>query len=153
MKIYKIAQTNNQMSFTPQQGADIISKMTPEQIDNLNPSDAPGGDAAYLLYEARKLKPKVHGKFKRINDNNSFRLWTECNYVVNINGFPILASLYDDPDAIDVDEEDEEKEGYRKGKVFAFFRPENTSDVFESSWSSYEDSIQELLQNKPEWFA
>lgn len=146
---------NKYPPMTPQQGAELIAKMSEEERDSCESKDWPGGIEAFKFYEAKKIMPKVHGKFKRVNHNNSLEIWQYCYFVVNVNGRPILASLYDDPDydgEDELDENGEAKEGSRKGKVLVFFRPEDkVSQIFESDWSNYKDAVDQLIAESG-WF-
>jgi len=79
-------------------GADLIAAMSEDERDNMEPWDAPGGIAAYHYYEARKLLPKPSDKFKKVTDDNSFQLYSEAEYVANVDGTLFGINKFEDPD-------------------------------------------------------
>ena len=78
--------------------ADAIAKMDPDKRDNTEIGDFPGHAAGYNLYEARKLLPNPSDKLKRVTENNSFNLWSEYDYIANVDGRHFGISKYEDPD-------------------------------------------------------
>ena len=79
-------------------------KAMPESVrDNTEAANFPGGYRAYVLYEAQKMVPNPSEKLKRVNDNNSFALWQEMDYVANVNGVQYGVTKDEDPDEPDDD--------------------------------------------------
>ena len=82
---------------TPQQFADRLFRMTPEERDNVEFSENPDG---YRVWEARTLiknmKPNFP-KFKRIPHDYDLNMW--YTHIANVNGVPYgLSDQYEDPD-------------------------------------------------------
>ena len=147
--------------FAPDESADVqlvkdaaaIAAMDPETRDNTEIGDLPGHATAYDLYEARKMLPKPSDKLKRVNDNNSFNLWTNYDYIANVKGRHFGVNKWEDPDASDKDNES------GKAFVYAFkrldqkgmkmrelttndrgelFREMERSAAFDSQWAKWE---------------
>ncbi len=83
--------------------ADAIAAMDADTRDNMELGDFPGGGDAYNLYEARKLLKKPSDKLKRVTENNSFNLWTEYEFIGNVDGELIGVNKEEDPDEPDDD--------------------------------------------------
>jgi len=116
-------------------GASIITNMSEEERDNLDPANAVGGYSSYMLYEAQKLLPKPSDKLKRITDDNSFVLYQYYNQIVNVNGIYYGISHYDDPD-----DEDE--------YVFAYHRLDKPNSPMIETSISVNDSSELIVHLK-----
>ena len=81
--------------------ADAIAKMDPDIRDNTQLGDFPGAAAGYMLYEARILAKKPTEKLKRVNENNSFALWQQFDYIANVDGEYFGVAKQEDPDEPD----------------------------------------------------
>lgn len=93
--------------------ADQLKAMSDEQRDDIDPGEF--GWQAYTLYEAEKTMPKKDGQFKRVTASNSFVLYQEADYVVNVDGKPFLAVEEEDPD--------QDEAGDEEAKVWSFQDP------------------------------
>jgi hypothetical protein len=117
-------------------GADALASLPQSEIDDMDWSAIHAlmgknglgnvGVAAYNLYEARKLTPKPNGKLKKVTDNNTWSLYQNYDYVINVGGEHYGISKFDDPDAVDGDED---------SFVYAYQHLESNSPTVETQTS------------------
>jgi hypothetical protein len=112
--------------------ADKLSAMTEEERDDVEFDENYVG---YQLFEARKLMPKNPNttKFKKVDENNSSTLYTEYEYIANIDGEPYGLVKYEDPDDPDND----------KAFVWAYEKV-GTGNLFETLTDDNEELISEI---------
>lgn len=81
--------------------ADAIAKMDPDVRDDTEIGNFPGAATGYMLYEARVLLKKPSEKLKRVNENNSFELWNNYDFIANVDGEHFGIAKQEDPDEPD----------------------------------------------------
>ncbi len=83
------------------EAADAIAKMDPDVRDDTQLGDFPGAASGYMLYEARVMLKKPSDKLKRVNENNSFALWQQFDFIANVDGEHFGIAKQEDPDEPD----------------------------------------------------
>ncbi len=83
------------------EAADAIAKMDPDVRDDTEIGNFPGAATGYMLYEARVLLKKPSEKLKRVNENNSFELWNNYDFIANVDGEHFGIAKQEDPDEPD----------------------------------------------------
>jgi hypothetical protein len=112
--------------------ADKLSAMSQEERDDVEFNENYRG---YQLFEARKAMPKTPNspKFKKVDENNSSTLYSDYEYIANIDGEPYGLMKYEDPDDPDND----------KAFVWAYEKV-GTDDVLETMIFDNEELIKEI---------
>jgi hypothetical protein len=112
--------------------ADKLAAMSQEERDDVEFDENYRG---YQLFEARKAMPKTPNspKFKKVDENNSSTLYSDYEYIANIDGEPYGLMKYEDPDDPDND----------KAFVWAYEKV-GTDDVLETMIFDNEELIKEI---------